>query len=185
MFKQAPLKVMARGVNVYYGEKHALKDVSVDVLDRTVMACIGLSGGGKTTFLAYGPRIHGLPRTKAELHEIVVTSLERAGLFKEVKDRLGDSGTALSGGQQQRLCIARAVAVGPEIILMDEPCSALDPNATARIEELIDELSAHFCIVLVTHSMQQPVFRSAPPFFTAEAKTSERRTTSWAALAEG
>jgi phosphate transport system ATP-binding protein len=213
MFKQAPLKVMARGVNVHYGEKHALNDVSVDVPDRTVMACIGPSGCGKTTFLrcinrmndtiptarvsgrieidgediydpkldvvqlrsrvgmvfqkpnpfpksifenvAYGPRIHGLARTKAELEEIVVTSLERAGLFKEVKDRLGDPGTSLSGGQQQRLCIARAIAIGPEIILMDEPCSALDPIATARIEELIDELRANFCIIMVTHSMQQ------------------------------
>jgi phosphate transport system ATP-binding protein len=105
--------------------------------------------------VAYGPRIHGLARTKAELEEIVVTSLKRAGLFKEVKDRLDDPGTSLSGGQQQRLCIARAIAVGPEIILMDEPCSALDPIATARIEELIDELRENFCIIMVTHSMQQ------------------------------
>jgi phosphate transport system ATP-binding protein len=204
---------MARGVNVYYGEKHALNDVSVDIPDRGVMAFIGPSGCGKSTFLrcinrmndtipiarmtgrieidgediydpkldvvqlrarvgmvfqkanpfpksifdnvAYGPRIHGLARTKAELDEIVVTSLERAGLFKEVKDRLGDPGTSLSGGQQQRLCIARAIAVGPEIILMDEPCSALDPIATARIEELIDELRENYCIIMVTHSMQQ------------------------------
>jgi phosphate transport system ATP-binding protein len=209
----APLKVMARGVNVYYGEKHALNDVNVDIPDRGVMAFIGPSGCGKTTFLrcinrmndtiptarvsgrieidgediynpkldavqlrarvgmvfqkpnpfpksifenvAYGPRIHGFARTKAELEEIVVTSLQRAGLFKEVKDRLGDPGTSLSGGQQQRLCIARAIAVGPEIILMDEPCSALDPIATAKIEELIDELRANFCIIMVTHSMQQ------------------------------
>jgi phosphate transport system ATP-binding protein len=209
----APLKVVARGVNVYYGEKHALNDVSVDIPGRGVMAFIGPSGCGKTTFLrcinrmndtiptarvsgrieidgediynpkldvvqlrarvgmvfqkpnpfpksifenvAYGPRIHGLARTKAELEEIVMSSLERAGLFKEVKDRLGDPGTSLSGGQQQRLCIARAIAVGPEIILMDEPCSALDPIATARIEELIDELRANFCIIMVTHSMQQ------------------------------
>ena len=213
MHTDAPLKVMARGVNVYYGEKHALNDVSVDIPDRGVMAFIGPSGCGKSTFLrcinrmndtipiarmtgrieidgediydpkldvvqlrarvgmvfqkanpfpksifdnvAYGPRIHGLARTKAELDEIVVTSLERAGLFKEVKDRLGDPGTSLSGGQQQRLCIARAIAVGPEIILMDEPCSALDPIATARIEELIDELRENFCIIMVTHSMQQ------------------------------
>src|SRR5918999_562947 len=211
--ESAPLKVVARGVNVYYGEKHALNDVSVDIPGRGVMAFIGPSGCGKTTFLrcinrmndtiptarvsgrieidgediydpkldvvqlrarvgmvfqkanpfpksifdnvAYGPRIHGLARTKAELDEIVVTSLERAGLFKEVKDRLGDSGTSLSGGQQQRLCIARAIAVGPEIILMDEPCSALDPIATAKIEELIDELRENFCIIMVTHSMQQ------------------------------
>jgi len=208
-----PLKVMARAVNVFYGEKQALKDVSVDIPDRGVMAFIGPSGCGKTTFLrcinrmndtipiarisgrieidgediydpkldvvqlrarvgmvfqkpnpfpksifdnvAYGPRIHGLAGTKAELEQIVVTSLERAGLFKEVKDRLGDSGTSLSGGQQQRLCIARAIAVDPEIILMDEPCSALDPIATARIEELIDELRENFCIIMVTHSMQQ------------------------------
>jgi phosphate transport system ATP-binding protein len=105
--------------------------------------------------VAYGPRIHGLARTKAELEEIVVTSLRRAGLFEEVKDRLRESGTSLSGGQQQRLCIARAIAVGPEIILMDEPASALDPIATARIEELIDELRENFTIVIVTHNMQQ------------------------------
>jgi phosphate transport system ATP-binding protein len=211
--QSVPLKVAARGVNVYYGEKHALKDVSVDIPGRGVMAFIGPSGCGKTTFLrcinrmndtiptarvsgrieidgediynpkldvvqlrarvgmvfqkpnpfpksifenvAYGPRIHGLAGTKAELEEVVVSSLERAGLFKEVKDRLGDPGTSLSGGQQQRLCIARAIAVGPEIILMDEPCSALDPIATARIEELIDELRTNFCIIMVTHSMQQ------------------------------
>jgi phosphate transport system ATP-binding protein len=209
----APLKVVARNVNVYYDDNHALKDVSVNVPDRGVMAFIGPSGCGKSTFLrcinrmndtipicrvsgeiridgediydpkldvvqlrarvgmvfqkpnpfpksifdnvAYGPRIHGLARTKAELEEIVVSSLERAGLFKEVKDRLNDPGTGLSGGQQQRLCIARAIAVNPEIILMDEPCSALDPIASARIEELIDELSENFCIIMVTHSMQQ------------------------------
>jgi phosphate transport system ATP-binding protein len=105
--------------------------------------------------VAYGPRIHGLASTKADLEEIVVRSLERAALFNEVKDRLHESGTSLSGGQQQRLCIARALAVDPEVILMDEPCSALDPIATARIEELIDELSANYTIVIVTHSMQQ------------------------------
>ena len=105
--------------------------------------------------VAYGPRIHGLARSKAELEEIVMTSLKRAGLFEEVKDRLGESGTALSGGQQQRLCIARAIAVSPEVILMDEPCSALDPIATAKIEELMDELRSNFTIVIVTHSMQQ------------------------------
>jgi phosphate transport system ATP-binding protein len=210
---RAALKVVARGVNVYYGEKQALNDVSVDVPDRGVMAFIGPSGCGKSTFLrcinrmndtipsarfsgtieidgedvydpnldvvqlrarvgmvfqkpnpfpksifdnvAYGPRIHGLARTKAELEEIVMSSLQRAGLFKEVKDRLDEPGTSLSGGQQQRLCIARAIAIGPEIILMDEPCSALDPIATARIEELIDELRENFCIIVVTHSMQQ------------------------------
>jgi phosphate transport system ATP-binding protein len=206
-------KVVARGVNVYYGEKHSLKEVSVDIPDRGVMAFIGPSGCGKSTFLrcinrmndtipiakvtgkieidgqdiydpaldvvqlrarvgmvfqkpnpfpksvfeniAYGPRIHGLARSKSELEEMVVSSLKRAGLFEEVKDRLQDSGTGLSGGQQQRLCIARAIAVEPEIILMDEPCSALDPIATARIEELMEELKQTYTIVIVTHSMQQ------------------------------
>jgi phosphate transport system ATP-binding protein len=105
--------------------------------------------------VAYGPRIHGLADSKGELDAIVERSLRRAGLWEEVKDRLTDSGTALSGGQQQRLCIARAIAVDPEVILMDEPCSALDPIATARIEELIDELRGRYAIVIVTHSMQQ------------------------------
>jgi len=105
--------------------------------------------------VAYGPRIHGLARGKAELDEIVISSLRKAGLFEEVKDRLNEPGTGLSGGQQQRLCIARAIAVGPEVILMDEPCSALDPIATAIIEELIDELRENYTIVIVTHSMQQ------------------------------
>jgi phosphate transport system ATP-binding protein len=206
-------KVVAGGVNVHYGDKHAIKDVTVNIPDQAVMAFIGPSGCGKSTFLrcinrmndtipicrvtgsikidgqdiydpsldvvqlrarvgmvfqkpnpfpksilenvAYGPRIHGLARSKTELDEIVMTSLEKAGLLKEVKDRLNDSGTSLSGGQQQRLCIARAIAVSPDIILMDEPCSALDPIATARIEELIDDLRQHFCIIIVTHSMQQ------------------------------
>jgi phosphate transport system ATP-binding protein len=210
---QAPVKIAARNVNVFYGSKQALKDITVDIADRGVMAFIGPSGCGKSTFLrcinrmndtipgcrvtgrveidgkdiyapevdvvelrarvgmvfqkpnpfpksifdnvAYGPRIHGFARTKAELEEIVISSLDRAGLLHEVKDRLNDSGTSLSGGQQQRLCIARAIAIDPEIILMDEPCSALDPIATARIEELIDELKERFCIVIVTHSMQQ------------------------------
>ncbi len=105
--------------------------------------------------VAYGPRIHGLVRTRGETEEVVERSLQRAGLWKEVKDRLHEPGTGLSGGQQQRLCIARAIAVGPEVILMDEPCSALDPIATAVIEELIDELRTNYTIVLVTHSMQQ------------------------------
>jgi phosphate transport system ATP-binding protein len=209
----APAKVSARGVNVYYGDKHALHEVSVEIPDQAVMAFIGPSGCGKSTFLrcvnrmndtipicrvtgqieidgndiydpaldvvqlrarvgmvfqkpnpfpksiyenvAYGPRIHGMAKNKTDLDEIVMTSLEKAGLIKEVKDRLDDSGTSLSGGQQQRLCIARAIAVSPDIILMDEPCSALDPIATARIEELIDELRSNFCIIIVTHSMQQ------------------------------
>ena len=207
------IKVAARDCNVYYGEKHALKSVSIDVPDKSVTAFIGPSGCGKSTFLrcinrmndtipgcrvtgsimiddkdiydraldvvllrarvgmvfqkpnpfpksiyenvAYGPRIHGLASSKSELDGIVEASLKRAGLWEEVKARLDESGTALSGGQQQRLCIARAIAVSPEIILMDEPCSALDPIATAKIEELIDELAVNFCIIIVTHSMQQ------------------------------
>jgi phosphate transport system ATP-binding protein len=206
-------KVIARDVNVYYGEKHALKNVGVDIPERSVMAFIGPSGCGKSTFLrcinrmndtipscrvtgkiqidksdiydrsldvvqlrarvgmvfqkpnpfpksifenvAYGPRIHGLANSKAQLEEVVTLSLKRAGLFEEVKDRLSDPGTGLSGGQQQRLCIARAIAVEPEIILMDEPCSALDPIATAKIEELMEELKSEYTIVIVTHSMQQ------------------------------
>ena len=105
--------------------------------------------------VAYGPRIHGLASNKNELSDIVEQSLKRAGLWEEVKDRLAESGTALSGGQQQRLCIARAIAVDPEVILMDEPCSALDPIATAKIEELIHELKGRYAIVVVTHNMQQ------------------------------
>jgi phosphate transport system ATP-binding protein len=209
----APTKVVARKVNVFYGEKHALFDVDLDVPERAVTALIGPSGCGKSTFLrcinrmndtisiarvtgqieidkrdiydpgldvvqlrarvgmvfqkpnpfpksvfenvAYGPRIHGFASGKAELEEVVVTSLKKAGLWEEVKDRLADPGTGLSGGQQQRLCIARAIAVSPEVILMDEPCSALDPIATAKIEELMDELRANFTIIIVTHSMQQ------------------------------
>jgi phosphate transport system ATP-binding protein len=206
-------KVIARDVNVFYGDKQALKSVSVNIGSRSVTAFIGPSGCGKSTFLrcfnrmndtiegarvegtilidgrsiydadldvvelrarvgmvfqkpnpfpksifenvAYGPRIHGLARSKDELTEIVETSLQKAGLWDEVKDRLTEPGTGLSGGQQQRLCIARAIAVSPEIILMDEPCSALDPIATARIEELISELRANYTIIIVTHSMQQ------------------------------
>ena len=105
--------------------------------------------------VAYGPKIHGLTQSRDELEEVVEQSLKRAGLFTEIKDRINEPGTSLSGGQQQRLCIARAIAISPEIILMDEPCSALDPIATAKIEELIDELSNNFTIVIVTHSMQQ------------------------------
>jgi phosphate transport system ATP-binding protein len=211
--KQREAKIAARDVNIYYGEKHAIKHLSITIPDRAVSAFIGPSGCGKSTFLrainrmndtipscrvtgdivvdgksiydrdldvvqlrarigmvfqkpnpfpksifdnvAYGPRIHGLAKSKTDLEEIVVKSLKRASLFDEVKDRLQHPGTGLSGGQQQRLCIARAIAVNPEVILMDEPCSALDPIATARIEELIDELKQNFCIVIVTHSMQQ------------------------------
>lgn len=209
----ATVKMTARAVNVHYGEKHAIKDVSIDIRADEVTAFIGPSGCGKSTFLrcmnrmndtvasarvtgeikldgediyskamdvvqlrarvgmvfqkpnpfpksiyeniAYGPRIHGLCRTKAELDGVVETSLKKAGLWEEVKDRLNESGTALSGGQQQRLCIARAIAVNPEVILMDEPCSALDPIATAKIEELIEELRGRYAIVIVTHNMQQ------------------------------
>jgi len=209
----APTKINARDVNVFYGDKQALFDVSIDIPDRAVTAFIGPSGCGKTTFLrcfnrmndtidgtritgsieiegknayaknvdpvvlrtrvgmvfqkpnpfpksiyenvAYGPRIHGMAKTKGQMDEIVEKSLRRAGLWEEVKDRLSSPGTGLSGGQQQRLVIARTVAVNPDVILMDEPCSALDPIATARIEELIDELRANYCIIIVTHSMAQ------------------------------
>jgi phosphate transport system ATP-binding protein len=210
---QHDVKMATRDVNVFYGEKQALFDVSLDIFDRSVTALIGPSGCGKSTFIrclnrmndviegcriigdvsldgqdvyapqvdpvqlrarvgmvfqkpnpfpksifenvAYGPRIHGLASSKTDLEQIVVESLTKAGLFEEVKDRMDEPGTSLSGGQQQRLCIARAISVSPEVILMDEPCSALDPIATARIETLIDELKENYCIVVVTHSMQQ------------------------------
>jgi phosphate transport system ATP-binding protein len=206
-------KILANGVDVYYGSKQALFGISMDIKEKEVTALIGPSGCGKSTFLrcinrmndlieickvsgsikvdneeiisdktdvvslrskigmvfqkpnpfpksifdnvAYGPTIHGLVDSKNELEEIVHSSLKKAGLFDEVKDRLNEPGTSLSGGQQQRLCIARAIAVNPEIILMDEPCSALDPIATAIIEELIDELRLNYTIIIVTHSMQQ------------------------------
>jgi len=205
--------MVAEDVNVYYGDNHAIRNVSLEIGKKEVIALIGPSGCGKSTFLrclnrmndtiesarvtgsitldgkdiyrkdqdpvalrarvgivfqkpnpfpksiydnvAYGPRIHGLAADRAELDDIVHTSLERAGLLKEVKDRLDAPGTSLSGGQQQRLCIARTIAVNPEVILMDEPCSALDPIATARIEDLMDELCSDYAIVIVTHSMQQ------------------------------
>jgi phosphate transport system ATP-binding protein len=206
-------KMRAQDVDVFYGEKQAIKGVSINIYDDLVTAFIGPSGCGKSTFLrclnrmndtipgarvsghieldgedindammdvvqlrarvgmvfqkpnpfpksiyenvAYGPRIHGLSSSKAELDGIVESSLKRAGLWDEVSDRLSESGTALSGGQQQRLCIARAIAVDPEVILMDEPCSALDPIATAKIEELIHELRGRYAIAIVTHNMQQ------------------------------
>ena len=206
-------RMSCRNVNVYYGDKQAIRDVSIDISENEVLAMIGPSGCGKSTFLrclnrmndtidscrvtgelklddtdiydknmdvvplrarvgmvfqkpnpfpksiydniAYGPTIHGLAAAKSELDEIVEISLVKAGLWNEVKDRLGQPGTGLSGGQQQRLCIARAIAVGPEVILMDEPCSALDPIATATIEELIAGLKQHYTIVIVTHNMQQ------------------------------
>jgi phosphate transport system ATP-binding protein len=202
-----------RGCDVFYGEKRALHDISLDIGRNEVVALIGPSGCGKSTFLrclnrmndtidiarvegdfrlygediyekksdvvllrarvgmvfqkpnpfpksiyenvAYGPRIHGLAASRSELDDIVYGSLERAGLLNEVRDRIEEPGTGLSGGQQQRLCIARTIAVNPEVILMDEPCSALDPIATARIEDLIDELSANYAIAIVTHSMHQ------------------------------
>ncbi|MGW8188687.1 phosphate ABC transporter ATP-binding protein PstB [Sphingomonas hankookensis] len=211
--KNATPKLSARGVDVFYGQKQAIKDVSIDIDMEHVTAFIGPSGCGKSTFLrtmnrmndtvssarvtgdirldgediyspamdvvqlrarvgmvfqkpnpfpksiyenvAYGPRIHGLAASKGDMDGIVERSLTRAGLWNEVKDRLTDSGTALSGGQQQRLCIARAIAVDPEVILMDEPCSALDPIATAKIEELIHELRGRYAIAIVTHNMQQ------------------------------
>ncbi|MCY4051313.1 MAG: phosphate ABC transporter ATP-binding protein PstB [Gammaproteobacteria bacterium] len=202
-----------KNVNVYYGNKQAIFNVSLDVGKNEVLAMIGPSGCGKSTFLrclnrmndtidicriegdirlegediysrnmdvvllrarvgmvfqkpnpfpksvfdnvAYGVNLHGLSNNKSELNDIVEDALKRAGLWDEVSDRLNQPGTGLSGGQQQRLCIARAIAISPEIILMDEPCSALDPIATAKIEELIDELSQHYSICIVTHSMQQ------------------------------
>ncbi len=206
-------RMVCREVNVWYGDKHAIKDVSLDIGKNQVVSMIGPSGCGKSTFLrclnrmndtvpgcrvrgsikldgqdvydkkidpvplraqvgmvfqkpnpfpksiyenvAYGARIHGLTNSKAELDELVEGSLRKAGLWNEVKDRLEQPGTGLSGGQQQRLCIARTIAVSPEVILMDEPCSALDPIATAVVEELIDELKENYSIAIVTHSMQQ------------------------------
>ena len=207
------VKISTKNVDVFYGDNHAIKDVSVDILKNTVTAFIGPSGCGKSTFLrclnrmndtidsckitgellmdgediyaknvdpvqlrakvgmvfqkpnpfpksifdnvAYGPRIHGLVGNKTDLEEVVEKSLRRAAIWKEVKDRLDAPGTSLSGGQQQRLCIARAIATAPEVLLMDEPASALDPIATAQIEELIDELRHNYSVVIVTHSMQQ------------------------------
>ena len=206
-------RIVCRSVDVAYGEKAAIRNVSIDIGKNEVISMIGPSGCGKSTFLrclnrmndiiescrvsgsiqldgvdinsrstdvvtlrarvgmvfqrpnpfpksifenvAYGPRIHGLVDSKVDLDEVVETSLRKAGLWDEVKDYLHQPGTGLSGGQQQRLCIARAIAVKPEVILMDEPCSALDPIATAKIEELMDELSENYTIVIVTHSMQQ------------------------------
>ena len=206
-------RMTCREVNVHYGDKHAIKNVTIDVGKNEVLAMIGPSGCGKSTFLrclnrmndtvagcrvtgeillddldiydrrvdvvplrarvgmvfqkpnpfpksifenvAYGPKIHGLVNSRSELPDIVEDSLKRAGLWAEVSDRLDQPGTGLSGGQQQRLCIARAIAVRPEVILMDEPCSALDPIATATIEDLITELKAQYTIVIVTHNMQQ------------------------------
>ena len=141
-------------------DQRDIYDPSIDVVE--LRARVGMVFQKPNPFpksifenIAYGPRIHGLTRNKAELDEVVETALQKAGLWNEVKDRLDEPGTGLSGGQQQRLCIARAIAVSPEVILMDEPCSALDPIATAKVEELIDELRENYTIVIVTHSMQQ------------------------------
>jgi len=229
-------KISARDVSVFYGQKRAIDNVSIEIPRSYVTAFIGPSGCGKSTFLrslnrmndtiasarvegeilldgeniytsgmdvvqlrarvgmvfqkpnpfpksiyeniAYGPKIHGITGSKSELDGIVEQSLQRAGLWEEVKDRLTESGTALSGGQQQRLCIARAIAVDPEVILMDEPCSALDPIATARIEELIDELRGRYAIVIVTHSMQQAARVSQRTAFFHLGKIVEYGTTS-------
>ncbi|MGI3210039.1 phosphate ABC transporter ATP-binding protein PstB [Roseovarius tibetensis] len=210
---QTDTKIAARKVQVFYGADQAIKDVDIDIQDKTVTSFIGPSGCGKSTFLrclnrmndtidicrvqgeikldgqdiydrsidpvqlrakvgmvfqkpnpfpksiydnvAYGPKIHGMASNKAELDDIVERALKRGAIWNEVKDRLDMPGTGLSGGQQQRLCIARAVATEPEVLLMDEPCSALDPIATSQVEELIDELRQNYAVVIVTHSMQQ------------------------------
>lgn len=207
------LKVSIRNLNVFYGKKQALFDVSLNIMEKEVTSLIGPSGCGKSTLLkcinrmndlveicningqilldsvdinevsqdpvllrmkvgmvfqkpnpfpksiydnvAFGPRLHGMTKSKDDLDNIVIQSLSKSGLYEEVKDRLYEPGTGLSGGQQQRLCIARALAVNPQILLMDEPCSALDPIATAKIEDLIAELKQQYTIVIVTHSMQQ------------------------------
>lgn len=229
-------KISAKNVNVFYGSKQALFDVSLDISERSVTALIGPSGCGKSTFLrclnrmndtidscrvegeilvdgndinvpsqdvvqlrasigmvfqkpnpfpksiydnvAYGPKIHGMVKSGPEMDAVVEQSLIKAGLFEEVKDRLHEPGTGLSGGQQQRLCIARTIAVGPDIILMDEPCSALDPIATARIEELINDLKDQFTIVIVTHSMQQAARVSQKTCFFHLGKVIETGDTS-------
>ena len=205
-------KIVTQNVNLYYGDNHALKDISLNIEESKITALIGPSGCGKSTYLktlnrmndlvenvkitgkvlldgedfygpgvdvtllrkkvgmvfqkpnpfpmsvydniAYGPRIHGI-KSKAKLDEIVEKSLRSAALFNEIKDRLKKSALSLSGGQQQRLCIARALAVEPQVLLMDEPTSALDPISTMKIEELMSELKGKYTIAIVTHNMQQ------------------------------
>lgn len=207
------IKISAKNIDLYYGDKQVLFDVNIDIFTNKVTALIGASGCGKSSFLRcinrmndtiadcrvsgrllingrdvndksidivklrtnvgmvfqkpnpfpksiydniiYAPSIHGMVRTKHDKDRIVEESLTKAGLFDEVKDRLNSLATELSGGQQQRLCIARTIAINPSVILMDEPCSALDPVATAKIEQLIDDLKTKFTIIVVTHSMQQ------------------------------
>ena len=207
------LKLAIKNLNVFYGDKQALYNINLNIMEKEVTSLIGPSGCGKSTLLkcinrmndlveicktdgqvlldskdindasqdpvllrmkvgmvfqkpnpfpksiydnvAFGPTLHGMTNSKEELDHVVIESLSKSGLYDEVKDRLFDPGTGLSGGQQQRLCIARALAVNPEILLMDEPCSALDPIATAKIEDLIAELKEQYTIVIVTHSMQQ------------------------------
>ena len=207
------LKLSIKNLNVFYGDKQALYNINLNIMEKEVTSLIGPSGCGKSTLLkcinrmndlveicktdgqvlldskdindasqdpvllrmkvgmvfqkpnpfpksiydnvAFGPTLHGMTNSKDELDHVVIESLSKSGLYDEVKDRLFDPGTSLSGGQQQRLCIARALAVNPEILLMDEPCSALDPIATAKIEDLIAELKEQYTIVIVTHSMQQ------------------------------
>ena len=207
------LKVSIKNLDVHYGDKQALYNVNLNIMEKEVTSLIGPSGCGKSTLLkcinrmndlveickisgqilldsqdineasqdpvllrmkvgmvfqkpnpfpksiydnvAFGPKLHGMTKSKEELDNVVIQSLSKSGLYEEVKDRLFEPGTSLSGGQQQRLCIARALSINPEILLMDEPCSALDPIATAKIEDLIAELKQQYTIVIVTHSMQQ------------------------------
>ena len=233
---ERPTRISARKVNIFYGDKHAIKDLSIEIPDRAVSAFIGPSGCGKSTFLrsvnrmndtiagcrltgevrldnkniydadvdvvqlrshvgmvfqkpnpfpksiydnvAYGPKLAGVKR-KNELDDAVEKSLRGAALWDEVKDRLKASGLGLSGGQQQRLCIARAIAVEPEVLLMDEPCSSLDPIATARIEDLMQEIKSEYTIIIVTHNMQQAARVSDhTAFFTTEVnqESGDRRT---------
>ncbi|MBL6700819.1 MAG: phosphate ABC transporter ATP-binding protein [Gammaproteobacteria bacterium] len=207
------LKLSIKNLDVHYGDKQALFNVNLNIMEKEVTSLIGPSGCGKSTLLkcinrmndlveickirgqilldsqdineasqdpvllrmkvgmvfqkpnpfpksiydnvAFGPKLHGMTKSKEQLDNVVIQSLSKSGLYEEVKDRLFEPGTSLSGGQQQRLCIARALAINPEILLMDEPCSALDPIATAKIEDLIAELKQQYTIVIVTHSMQQ------------------------------